>query len=194
MNYSTVGIDQSLTGTGICLITVTGGKAHVSYKKVCPGKRRGVERLTYIVDQLCLFLAKAPNLMCGVMEGYSIDSLNRSFDLGELGGVIKLTLAAHLHLPFYVVPPTSLKKYVTGYGQASKEDMMKVYGVIDDNLADAQGLAELGRSILTNEYTTRCQLEVITAVKANPENNKTTKKRVVNLANKKKYKAQLTVI
>ena len=74
--------------------------------------------------------------------------------LGELGGVVKLTLHSLNDIgngkdPL-IVPPTSLKKYVTGRGTGVQKNQMllqvfKKWGVEfpDDNAADSYGLAHI---------------------------------------------------
>ena len=69
--------------------------------------------------------------------------------LGELGGMVKLTLLDFGIYPL-IVPPTNLKKYVTGKGNGiSKSQMLlQVYKkwdaeFTDDNAADSYALARL---------------------------------------------------
>ena len=77
------------------------------------------------------------------MPSYSFDSKNQAHKLGELGGCIK-TLLSSARIEFVIVPPKTLKKFVTGNGNATKEDMKAHYGLKDHNQADAMGLAEFG--------------------------------------------------
>ena len=78
-----------------------------------------------------------------VLEGYSFGSKGRAlFDIAELGGIIRMTLLDHEY-PYVEVPPSSLKKFATGKGNAPK-DLMLVEAVkrlgytgSDHNEADA---------------------------------------------------------
>ena len=57
------------------------------------------------------------------IEGYAMGATNGREQAGELGGHLKLALW-QLKVSFAVVPPTTLKQYVTGKGIAKKEVMM----------------------------------------------------------------------
>ena len=87
--------------------------------------------------------------------------------LGELGGMVKLTLLDFGVYPL-IVPPTNLKKYVAGKGQGvSKSQMLlnvyKTWGVefTDDNAADSYALAKLVKGDVKYAY----QKEVIEKLK-----------------------------
>ena len=66
--------------------------------------------------------------------------------LGELRGVARLCAAEH-DLPVFFYPPRKVKLAITGYGNASKEDIIKFVkgefnvSVKDDNEADAISIA-----------------------------------------------------
>lgn len=66
--------------------------------------------------------------------------------LGELRGVARLCAAEH-ELPVFFYPPRKVKMAITGYGNASKEDIIKWVeaefniSVKDDNEADAISIA-----------------------------------------------------
>jgi Holliday junction resolvasome RuvABC endonuclease subunit len=74
------------------------------------------------------------------------------FDIGEAGGVLKLMLYEQeyvLDKNLYIIPPTSLKAFLTGKGNAKKPEIqkaiLKIYGISfeNDNLADAYGLGKM---------------------------------------------------
>jgi len=114
-----------------------------------------------------LFKTYPPSL--AVMEGYSINSTNRKFLLGEIGSVVKITLL-DAGARRYEAAPTQLKKFVTGKGSASKDDVIRSVnalwgvGVTDDNLADAYGLARIGVELLSPSTQIRSQLDVLNAL------------------------------
>lgn len=82
------------------------------------------------------------------MEGYAHGAKFNREKMGELGGIVKLSWYAAFGEDPIIVSPTVLKKYVTGKGTASKEQMLAgveaKWGVkfADHNLADAYSLAQ----------------------------------------------------
>lgn len=88
-----------------------------------------------------------------VIEGYSFaGKFNNAFQY-ELGASLRYRMHWD-EIPYVEVPPTSLKKFVTGKGNAKKDLMLLgVYKMWDfdtesDNEADAYGLAQFGRAII----------------------------------------------
>lgn len=147
-----IGIDQSYTGFAITAYN-SGGHYTTVYKS----SKRGVDRLldiqSHMREQLHDFKIKDVS-----MEGYAFGS-QMSNMLGELGGMVKMTLKDDFGVYPLIVPPTSLKKYVTGKGNTQKNQMlMHVYKkwdveFDDDNAADSYALARLvaGEASLTYE-------------------------------------------
>jgi crossover junction endodeoxyribonuclease RuvC len=106
-------LDLSLTHTGVC----SDGETSC----ISTAGLRGVVRLDHIVRQV-QSLARGVDVV--VLEGYSYGSRGRSvFDIGELGGGVRLLLH-RLDIPFVEVPPSTLKKYATGQGNAGKDAMI----------------------------------------------------------------------
>ena len=84
------------------------------------------------------------------VEGYAYAATGRVFELGEMGGVVRL-LAFERDLPVSVVAPAALKRFATGHARAEKADMVDAaraegVRVADDNQADAYFLAQIGRA------------------------------------------------
>lgn len=141
-----IGIDQSYSGFAITAMNDTGSRTTV-YKS----DLRGVDRLADIQKHLVETLTNYHNyipIKDAAIEGYAFGS-QMSNMLGELGGMVKLTLRGFGIYPL-IIPPTTLKKYVTGKGQGiSKSQIMlhayKKWGVefSDDNAADSFALAHL---------------------------------------------------
>lgn len=158
-----LGIDQSLSGTGLCLLTPD---AQVkTLLTVAPGKTREGPRLALIKNRVSFFLNLGVTSAC--MEGYAYNAIGRVFELGEVGGVVKLA-ATEAHVALSVVPPTLLKKFATGNASADKDEVMAAAEALmgappgDDNQADAYFLALIALSLHTGKYAkTRAQLEVL---------------------------------
>lgn len=145
-----IGIDPSLTATGICVLDQAG--AEILRVTFGEKTKRGVERLDAMDLYLHQFMARwraVPALVA--VEGYSFGSFSGRERLGEWGGVLRLCLH-RLDFPYVEVPPTTLKKFVTGAGNAKKNQMLlgvyKKWGVTcaDDNEADSYALAQFIRT------------------------------------------------
>lgn len=99
------------------------------------------ERLGWIRDQVMVRALAGVDLV--VLEGFSYGSKGSSIDqIYGLGWMIRLSLRDH-GVEYVTVPPSSVKKYATGTGQAKKPDMrMELFKRIgvdekDDNKVDA---------------------------------------------------------
>ena len=139
-----LGIDQSYSG-----FAITAFKDQTNYyTEVYKSDKRGIDRLRDIQAHTMNWLHQFDNVTDVAMEGYAFGSQMANM-LGELGGMVKLTLLDFGIYPL-IVPPTNLKKYVTGKGNGiSKSQMLlQVYKkwdaeFTDDNAADSYALARL---------------------------------------------------
>jgi len=147
-----IGIDQSYSGFGVTLMDMD---SEAYYTVVFKGEGIGVDRLLNIQEKLWAILEDtltASEVVVG-MEGYAFGSQMANM-AGELGATVKLLLHTildkwHGQYP-YIIPPTVLKKYVTGKGSGIQKNqiLLQVYknwGVEfnDDNAADSYSLAHL---------------------------------------------------
>jgi crossover junction endodeoxyribonuclease RuvC len=146
-----IGIDQSYSGFAV---TALQGDNH--YTTVFTSSMRGIQRLNDIRAHLIKSI-KPFQIQDVAMEGYAFGSQMANM-LGELGGMVKLTLLDFNLYPL-IVPPTSLKKYVTGKGTGVPKSQMllhvyKKWGVdiTDDNAADSYSLAKLVSGTHTLAY------------------------------------------
>jgi len=137
-----VGIDQSYSGFAVTLLNSTGHRTTVFKSSM-----GGIKRLQDIRQHLISTL-EGKDILDVAIEGYAFGSQMANM-LGELGGMVKLVLLDLGHYPL-IVPPTSLKKYVTGKGTGVPKSQMllqvyKVWGqeFTDDNAADSFALAKL---------------------------------------------------
>jgi Holliday junction resolvasome RuvABC endonuclease subunit len=143
-----LGIDQSLTGTGLCVID---NDARVRVLATVDTKNlRGGIRLAKIRDAVVDVLTEGP-ISGAAVEGYSMGSINRPFDLGEVGGVIRLALT-DARVSYNIVAPSVLKLFATGHGHADKARMLREAETrgacpADDNQADAYFLACVARAV-----------------------------------------------
>ena len=169
-----VGIDPSLRSTAVCVYR--GGRSDMSLFGSEPaGHQLRVRMLRWIdlanrISQ-CVREAEPEAVF---IEGYSLGSRGRAvFDTAEFGGLLRFQL-----LPFlvYEVPPTTLKKFTAGKGNAGKTAVVAAlthrYGVMfgTDDEYDAFGLAKLGACVMKHEKPqTAKQQEVVAVVTGQSE-------------------------
>lgn len=144
-----IGIDQSYSGFGLVALTKDGiyDKQLWNFTK---NKKGDFERLKIISDMLVWhFYRYQEQFNCNVaMEGYAHGAKFNREKLGELGGIVKVAVYDVFKKDALIVAPTVLKKFVTGKGTASKDDMVASVnskwraGIMDHNVADAFGLAQ----------------------------------------------------
>ncbi|MCK5605171.1 crossover junction endodeoxyribonuclease RuvC [Candidatus Pacearchaeota archaeon] len=139
------GIDLSLTGTGLVVID-DDGKIIRQQLVSTTVKDIMEERLTIISREVINFLDDS--VVAIGIEGLSYGSSGQAMlDLGGLNHLVRhyLYLAGR---KYQLVPPTTVKKFVTGKGNCQKALMLlKVYkrwGIEfdNDNLADAYSIAQ----------------------------------------------------
>lgn len=147
MTPAVVGLDLSLTGTGLA-------RATGALERVRCGDLRGCPRLSWIAEHIFSDgTTQAADLV--VIEGPSYGSMSGAGHHEAAGLwwhiVYRLDL---LEVPYAVIPPTSLKKYATGKGNATKPDMrvalLQRTGIDerDDNKVDAWWLRAAGLDTL----------------------------------------------
>jgi crossover junction endodeoxyribonuclease RuvC len=169
-----LGIDQSLRATGLCRLN--GDGAVTASATVTTGDLRDGERLSFIRRAVMGLL---DGVTFATIEGYSYDSVGRVFELGEVGGVIKLTLVER-EVPYIVVPPVLVKKYATGNPMATKEQVIAAaragsFEPGDDNQADAFFLAHIARACSIDVARYRRELEVLRTLRE-PRRKKTVRR------------------
>jgi crossover junction endodeoxyribonuclease RuvC len=151
MNELFVGIDPSFSGTAIVVLNREG--KIVSQKEISTSKTQSQydieERIYRIGSEVLDVMMSLEKVFVTYIEEISFGSSGAdASQLGALNYHIRVNLL-HYHYPFYTVPPTTLKKFISGNGQAKKNLMLKeVYkrwGVDfnSDNLADAYSLARM---------------------------------------------------
>lgn len=114
------GLDLSLTSTGVA---APDGSLHI-----IASKQRGIERVVDIAHNALHLIGALSVDHRGVdivaIEGYSFSSRNsHAHALGELGGVVRYELWAR-GVPWVDIPPATVKKYATGKGNATKDQVL----------------------------------------------------------------------
>jgi len=170
-----MGIDQSLTGTGL---TIYNGEWHYHIIETSKTKDTKSPSIDYtkrlkIITQEILKYIKEYKVTHAAIEGMAFGSRGRVvFDLGGLSHLIRSMLIDQ-DIKFIVIPPTTLKKYWTGKGNANKEKMIqttidkgynisitKNYGtkknpniLFDDNVVDSHALCCFLKDTLENNLS-----------------------------------------
>lgn len=148
MTYSVIGLDISLVATGIAKST--------GFVFTSKGEK-GDARLDRLYRDV---YAVAETARLAVIEDLPMSGHSAAL-LGNAQGVVKLALYRR-GVPYVKVVPSTLKKWVTGSGDASKKDMLNAIpgGVLsagvfgnpnDDNQVDAYWLRELGLAKLAGK-------------------------------------------
>jgi crossover junction endodeoxyribonuclease RuvC len=146
-----IGLDLSLTSTGIVAVDEGGG---IAQRRLRP-KLDGIELLDFIVQTVAN--TTSPILGIGadlvVMEGPAFGAKGSAFhQLAGLWWIVRHRLWA-LHIPVAVASPSELKKYATGKGNAGKDEVLACAvrrfpqvpaDVLNNDIADALWVAAMG--------------------------------------------------
>ena len=118
------GLDPSLTSFGVAATSAVDGevRSRRSWALQPPEGVKGVDRLAWFRSRLGdLFEPVAGLNVLVAIEDYAFSrGASHAHGLGEIGGVSRLLLFDR-SLPFTEIKPTSLKKFVTGKGNAPKD-------------------------------------------------------------------------
>lgn len=151
-----VGLDLSLSGTGCA--SVAGGVHSVKTIRTKPEQfGDDLARIIHIRNEISKFLDEhraSPEMVCveDIFIPPRMSSSNTVLKLAMLGGIVRVMLYER-GVPFCLVTPMQLKKFVLGKGQGEKSlilrEIYKRWGFDagDDNQADAIGLAHLARAV-----------------------------------------------
>jgi Holliday junction resolvasome RuvABC endonuclease subunit len=153
-----LGIDQSYTGFGLTAMNEIGAYHTWVYKS----KEKGVDRLLDIEDWLTKRITEVGwRSITDVAVEAPVRMSHSALMSGELfyavRRVLRMELEGEARYPLQV-PPSTLKKYVTGKGRAEKSQMMlqvyKKWGAEfnDDNAADSYGLARISNNFADTAY------------------------------------------
>ncbi len=145
-----MGIDTS-TKTGFVILDEDAHVLKVGVFHYKPEENRFSRFEKYVRDLQHIMQLYEVDLV--MIEGYAFaGKFNNSLQY-ELGAVIRMMMHRDDML-FIEVPPTSLKKFVTGKGNAKKDLMLLgvykrwEFDTEDDNEADAYGLTQFGRAMI----------------------------------------------
>jgi Holliday junction resolvasome RuvABC endonuclease subunit len=138
-NPNIVGIDYSTTSPAICVKVADKWDIHYLTQKQqlvdeywhdpflffgtrLPKIQVPIARYKYI-SSWALDIIQSYDTACVFLEDYAFAATGRVFNIGENTGILKYRLL-HKNIPFYEIPPTVIKKYASGKGNANKELML----------------------------------------------------------------------
>lgn len=150
-NNAFVGIDASLRSTG--LVWFKEGYCPQG-SLVVPPTKLGDYSLEYIDRHFNEWLDHWTDIKMAAIEGPSINSVNKPFEMGAAYGIYKLGLQKR-KIPYTIVPPKSLKKYFAGSGSADKAAMAAAqpdahpgkFCFDQNDLVDAYALSLLAKDV-----------------------------------------------
>lgn len=156
-----IGIDPSLTATGVVMMTKGGEELSFTMSP----KTKDAARLEDFFT--CFDMIFDHDWACAAVEGYGFGARDsRAHSLGELGGIIRLL--AHRHrVPTLIVPPTSLKMFVSGKGNIKKDQVTKEvykrweFDAPNDNEADAYALVRMAQARYIEKVDTAFQQKAL---------------------------------
>jgi len=168
-----IGIDPSYTGCGLIVLDTDTGE--LKHKEVITtnSKDSEIKRVRQIWTKIAVFLNTKEPVDVVSLEGLAFDKGEKAHQMGYLHYRLREYLESYKPKPTIIIPtPNQLKKFITGKGQVKKElillNVYKRWGVEFDNnnLADAYGLAQLGRAFINKDIKlTSYQQEAIKAIR-----------------------------
>lgn len=168
-----LGIDPSLNSSGIAIISGEKCWAHV----LKPGKLREGKRLKYQMDRLKEILKEFDKISAVGIEGPAYEAATRADDMGQIRGTYLYVLEDLGIENVTKLPPTSVKKYATGTGSASKDLVMyearsEWPGTTfeTDDAADAAWMAAIARALQESVPVTAAQNEVLRGIRVEKKN------------------------
>lgn len=160
-----VGIDPSLQSTGLYFFGRDGQFPNYTYETPIYAQidtkpkdfPNSINRCLYIADLIVQLIQEQigddSKVSLVVCEDYFVGrSHGAVISLAELGTMIRYKILLNKY-PLCVVPPKTVKKFVTGNGNAKKQQMMDTvlqrwgFKASTDNLADACGMSKFAEFI-----------------------------------------------
>ena len=171
MNEVILGIDPSLSSTGICILN---DKGNIHTIQVIHHSLDDPQRLLYIYNYLVnIITSYKPTRIAYERQvpqmryAYSAGSI---IPLAELAGVLKLALLTTSVEHAYKVSPEDIKRYATSNPKATKEDMIAAISkrpsdritrdIVSDSVNDVADAYHLSRLIWSLVKSPNHQLEI----------------------------------
>lgn len=138
------GVDPSISNTGIVVLNCSGEVIKAVNTKHTKTSDDYYLKLRDIAKHVSDVLREETGEVLVYYEDYSFSSVNRTYRLGELGGVLRTELVAQFGA-IHLVAPRLLKKFAVNNGAADKVP------IIAEALAESTWLSELPKRQLTSD-------------------------------------------
>lgn len=147
-----MGVDQSLSSTGICIGDGVSALEYLDYfstKKISDEELADIKRVKEISEHI-VKLAKEYKVSHIYLEAISYGSTGRA--TRQLAGLLFVMASDLIDEGFdvHIVPPTSLKKFATGKGNSGKDVMMS--SLPKNILDEVNKVKKSSRDDLTDAY------------------------------------------
>lgn len=147
-----MGIDPSLTGTGIFVLYEDGRNVSCEISTDPKKHPHSLERVDYISQKVVKLINKHKPVSILMEDYFNGRQAGTVIKLAELGTMLRTRVLENGN-QFLTAKPSQIKKFVTGKGNCGKELILKcVYkkwavDVSSNNIADACGMAYMCRAI-----------------------------------------------
>jgi crossover junction endodeoxyribonuclease RuvC len=147
-----VGIDQSLTNSGVSVFDESGNLLGTKLISTKPGinPMGEVERYVGIFETFKKFVSSfSPKNTCVLMEDFAFSQQNHMAALGGLGWYIRICMGKNTDWHFGTCPVGTLKMFASGKGNSKKEEMLLAvykrwkFEGDDNNVVDSYALGKL---------------------------------------------------
>lgn len=144
-----LGIDPGSHLTGFGLIQKNGKNwFHIDNGLIAPEKALPFPlKLKTIYEKICEILKGSSPSELALEDVFVAKNAKSSLKLGHVRGIVMLAAAQH-HVPVFEYPPAKIKQAITGFGQATKEQMQKMVKIYlklkevpEENATDALAVA-----------------------------------------------------
>lgn len=144
-----IGIDPGSRATGWGIIELNGNNSkHIASGCIfTPSRRPTGEKLLFLYQKMDEILAEFSPTEAGIEDLFFAKNAKSALLLGHARGVILLSLTEH-GIPFTAYPARTVKKALTGYGHAAKEQVQYMIKNLlclkeepEENASDALALA-----------------------------------------------------
>jgi crossover junction endodeoxyribonuclease RuvC len=122
-----LGVDPGIATTGVALVRSTGGKRSLSRFGVIstPAGMAGPKRLAMLHRQLLELVAETGPHAAAVEQIFFASNTTTAMQVAEARGVILLAMELS-GVPVWEYTPMQVKTSLTGYGKATKPQMIKM--------------------------------------------------------------------